>query len=482
MPRDKKIPFFVLPDFTCVPLRVPQGKTLYPFQKETVHKTLRFLTDRPTHSCYVANEMGLGKSVTSLITANTMGASRVLIICPAVMRLVWEQEIYAWCRFDCRTVPSICTILTSNDVLQSKQASYVICSYALARDKNVLAVLANQFFDLMILDEAHSIKNKSAQQTRAVIADLWPKSTYRLLLSGTPMTRNVVDCWIPFHNIMPDKFPTFQEFTEKYSYSRYTKWSVDYYGLKHAEELSKIIRDNFYIRYRKEDVLTELPPKVWQKMTLSSEYSIKVAAKKQEALYKESQTILDYITRGNAVMVPPSMAEHRRLQGEAKVKPVVEFCEGLLEQELPIVIFAYHKSVVEGLRAALQKYNPKVITGETSMTDRQMAVESFQGGTSDVIICNFVAGGVGITLTRSCNVVLAELDWTPATISQAVDRLHRISQKKQVIVYYFVVQNSIDSTIEELIISRTKDFNSLLDKPTMETLCENLAPMTVQPT
>ena len=472
--------FFELPDFTELPLRVPKDLTLYPFQEQTVKKSLKFLSERSTHSCYVASEMGLGKSITSLVTANSMGVARTLIICPAIMRLVWEAEIFKWCRFNVQSVPRICTILTSSDVLSAHSASWVICSYSLASQKNVLAVLAKEPYDLLILDEAHAIKNKSASRTRAVIADLWPKCTYRLLLSGTPMTRNVVDCWVPFHNILPEKFPTFHEFVERYSYSRVTKWAIDYYGLKNAEELSGIIRENFYIRYKKEEVLTELPPKVWQKITLPDSYSIKVSARQAKELYEQSKSILDDITRDRVAYVPPTMAEHRRLQGSAKVPAVVEFVSDLLDQGVPTVIFAHHKAVVSALMEGLKFHMPVCITGETSATDRASAVEAFQAGTTNLFIGNFVAAGVGITLTRGCTVVLAELDWTPATINQAVDRLHRITQKNQVTVYYFIVRDSIDSTIEEIVINRTKDFNRLLDKGTE--ICPDGQTTTCSPT
>jgi SWI/SNF-related matrix-associated actin-dependent regulator 1 of chromatin subfamily A len=74
-----------------------------------------------------------------------------------------------------------------------------------------------------------------------------------------------------------------------------------------------------------------------------------------------------------------------------------------------------------------------------------------------------VAAGSGITLTRSSNVLLAEIDYSPANINQAVDRVHRIGAKSQVVVHYFMVKGSIDQAIEEILISKTKDFNRILD-------------------
>lgn len=447
-------------------LIIPYGKTLYPFQIETVRKTLHFISQNESRSVYVANEMGLGKSVTSLITANTLKAKRVLIICPAVMRLVWEQEIYAWCRLSSTSVPRVKVILSSNDLQGVVSASFIICSYSLIVDQKVLSSLVQNSFDLLICDEAHALKNKKAKRTRAVIHDIWPRCETRLFLSGTPMTRNVVDCYVPFHQILPDKFPSFASFVESYSHMRVTQWGIDYYGLRNHEELSQIIRSNFYIRYRKEDVLTELPPKIWQKISLSSEYSVKVQASNAEKLRKEKQQILDYIAQDKGVIVPASMAEHRRLQGEAKVSAVVQFAEELLEQEIPIVIFGYHKSVIAALSVGLFKYKPVVITGETPSALRQENITSFQSGSTNCFIGNIVAAGSGITLTRSSTVIFAELDWVPATLAQASNRVHRISQVNQVTIYYFIVEDSIDSTIEELVVNRARDFKKLLDEPT----------------
>jgi SWI/SNF-related matrix-associated actin-dependent regulator 1 of chromatin subfamily A len=450
-------------------LKIPYGKTLYPFQIETIRKTLHFLRQNESHACYVANEMGLGKSVTSLVTANTLKSERVLIICPAVMRLVWEQEIYAWCRITTNSVPKVKVVLSSNDLHGVATASFVICSYSLIVDQKVLAALTKgneTCWDLLICDEAHALKNKKAKRTRAVIQDIWPKCVNKVFLSGTPMTRNVVDCYVPFHAILPKSFPSFASFVESYSHMRITQWGIDYYGLRNHEELSQIIRSNFYIRYRKEDVLTELPPKVWQKIQLPPEYSVKVQASNAEKLRKEKQQILDYISQDKGVIVPASMAEHRRLQGEAKVPAVLQFAEDLLEQEIPIVIFGYHKAVIAALQTGLAKFNPVVITGETSSVERQEAITSFQSGNTNCFIGNIVAAGSGITLTRSCTVIFAELDWVPATLAQASDRVHRIGQKDQVTIYFFVVEDSIDSTIEELVVNRARDFKKLLDEPT----------------
>jgi len=442
-------------------LKYPPHLKLYPFQIETVQRTLSFMAKNKSHACYCANEMGLGKSITSLVTANTLGSKRILIICPAVMRLVWKSEIYVWCEPD----SSVQVIETAADVFGVYCARYTVISYSLLINKQVLKELCSYDYDLLILDEAHAIKSKRSKRSRAVIADIWPKCACRLLLSGTPMTNSSVDLWIPFHNIMPEKFPTFAAFTERYSFMRITQWGVDFYGLKNAEELSKIIREGFYIRYRKQDVLPELPPKVWQKIPLPAEYSVKVSAAQAEKLYRESQSILDMMFNNKGIVVPPSLAEHRKLQGEMKVPAVVDFCKELLEQEIPIVVFGYHKSVMSSLKEALKEFNPVCITGETPSAERMQAINDFQEGKTNCFLGNIVASGVGCTLTRSTTVIFAEMSWSAAENDQAACRCHRIGTKGQVNIHWFVVQSSIDETILEAVIRKTKDFGAVCDAP-----------------
>lgn len=449
-------------------LRVPNSLTLMPFQEDTVRRTLYFLSTTKSHACYVASEMGLGKTVTSLVTASTLQASKTLILCPAIMRLVWQDEIYKWCRFSSNEIPKVTPILSAADATASSigQAAFVICSYTLATQAKVLRLLASFHYDLLILDEAHLVKNLTAKRTRASFKDLWPVSTNHILLSGTPMTRNVVDCYTAFHAIMPETFPNFGDFALHYSFVRFTPWGTDFYGLKNAEELSRIIRANFYIRYKKEDVLPQLPPKVFTKITLPPEYSLKVSEKQAQALYREKASVLDQIYKDKFPIVPPNLAEHRRLQGEAKVAPIAEFVEGLLEQEIPVVLFAYHKNVIDSLSKLLSKFNPVVITGDTPPTKRAEAIQAFQNHQTLLFIGNFIAAGVGVTLTAASTIVLAELDWIPSTISQAIDRLHRIGQLSTVQVYYFIVQASLDMQIEEALISRARQFKTLLDDKT----------------
>lgn len=444
---------------------------LYSFQKEGVERMLHFLLTNPEHACYNASEMGLGKCAMSLMAAKELKAKFILILCPAILRLVWADEIKLWypqgeieIYF---TSVAINKILVTNSYNGSTQIKWTICSYDLSHRPKVLSKLESNQYDLVIYDEAHYLKSKSAKRTRAALGNLWKKASYRILLSGTPFTTRITDGFTAFHRCAPEIFKDFHSFADTYCYTRWVPWGrhIEYFGLKNADELSKLIRANFYLRYTKEEVLPELPSKTFQKISLPKSLAIVPQAKKEkEALEVEIELIIRAIEKDTLPPIPASLAEHRRVQGEAKIPYIAEFAEGLLEQEIPLVIYAWHKNVVHGIAKELEYFTPQIITGETPAMKRHEAIKKFQSGATNLIIANMLAAGTGITLTRSSTVLLAELDWSPAVVNQAIDRVHRISQKKNVLIYYFLVENSLDSIITNVVMSRAKQFKSVLNE------------------
>jgi SWI/SNF-related matrix-associated actin-dependent regulator 1 of chromatin subfamily A len=445
----------------------PSNKTLYPFQIEAIEKTIHFLRVNPTSSCYNACEMGLGKTIQAIVALNTLGYKKVLVVCPAIMRLVWADEIRAWSE---PLSPSY-TILKGSDITGMFKVpwNWLITSYDLASSANLLRYLQDLPFDAIICDEAHYLKNSKAKRTKAVLQHLFPKAKYHLALSGTPFTTRIVDGYTLFHRMLPSRFPDFPSFADEFSHCRIMHISGrairDYYGVKNADVLRTIIRQNFYVRYTKEEVLKDLPPKQFNKIALPVEYAVvPKEVSKREELETQANLIRQALEAGNpAPPLPASLAEHRRLQGEKKVPAVIEFVQNLLDQDIPVVLFAWHRNVIAALHLAFGKYNPGVITGDTAPGARRTAVAAFQSGETLLFIGNMGAAGVGITLTTSSTVVLAELDWSPTVVSQAIDRLHRIGQRDVVNVYYFSVENSLDESIEHVLMNRVRDFKKVLE-------------------
>lgn len=460
-------------------LIIPNDLELYPFQIDTVYKSLEFLNSN-THAAYVASEMGLGKSITSIVTANTLNSQKILVLCPSSMRLVWEQEIYKWDHPANTTgnIPKVSVILASLDLTPQvlNISKWIIISYDLSWKATILKLLKTTRFDLLISDEHHYVRHYKAKRTKAFFKHIWPLATQHLLLSGTPVVRCVTDLYLPIVSITPD-YPyaaNYHLFANRYAYQRKTKWDVDYYGLRkeHVKELSDHIRSNFYIRYEKSQVLEELPPKIFQKIYLDSSYSLELKEAQSKIVQVDATFLLEAINKSAPLHISESLAEHRRLQGELKVSAVVDFALDLLDSNTPIVIFAHHKSVIEAISQALKDYTPSIITGATTPEDRQAAVSDFQEGRTNLFIGNIQAAGTGITLTRASNVLFAELSWLPSEINQATDRCHRIGTKSAVNVYWFVAQLSLDERIADVLMKRAKDFHALCENKETRTISD----------
>lgn len=435
---------------------------LRPFQVATVKEMLNFLTTGEAHAVYNASEMGLGKSIETIATLESLNFKKVLIICPAVMRLVWRDEINKWAKH----THNIFVIANGADSKKSfmHTAEWVIVSYDLAAKEAITAKLLAKEFECIVLDESHMVKTSRAKRTKAVLKTLWPKIPYRIALSGTPFTSSVMDGYTLFSRMLPSAFTGWADFANRYSYSRPTPWGMKYYGVKNHEELSKIIRKYFYVRYTKDEVLTELPDKTYQRVALGYEYLLKVPKTEAEKLKQQMEVLQAAVQRGETLpVISDAIASQRRLQAELKVPAIVEFVVDKLEQEIPIVVFSWHTSVLMNLYQALAKYNPAVIYGATAQAKRMEEIKRFQSGETNLFIGNMAAAGVGITLTRASTVVLAELDWSPSVISQAVDRCHRIGQKDAVTVYYFVVNDSLEESIIETVMQKVEAFNKVLD-------------------
>lgn len=443
----------------------PSNKTLYPFQVEAIEKTINFLETNPTNSCYNACEMGLGKTVQAIVALNTLGYQKVLVVCPAIMRLVWAEEIKAWSE----PLSPTYTILKGKDITSMFKVywDWLITSYDLASKSALLRYLEEMHFDAIIMDEFHYLKNSKAKRTKTVLQKLWPRAKYHLALSGTPCQTEVIDLYTACHRMLPIRFVDFTSFTNEFSYCRIKYISGrsihEYYGIKNAPVLKDIIRSNFYVRYLVKDCLKELPPVQYTKITLPESYGL---TPKEHSLELE-QEVSDVVRAIEAGKEPAPISEHlatiRRLLGERKTGAIIEFAQHLLEQGICLVIFSWHKSVIKLLSEAFRKYRPSVITGETPALARGQAVDAFQRGDTLLFIGNFIASGVGISLFRSATVILAETAWTPNTISQAVARCARIGQKSVVNAYYFVVEKSLDEAIMNILMTRVKDFKKVLD-------------------
>lgn len=429
---------------------------------------LRFL-ESPTRGVYCGDDMGLGKSCQAIAAINSLNLTTpTLIVCPAVMRHTWLNELKTWSlKSHFQAVFSFKDLPHPDRI---KKLDYLVVSYDLAT--KAADTLAQVRWGALVLDESHALVNRDAKRTKAVLTKLWPKATYKIALSGTPIINDVTGLYPLASKFLPDQWPRFLDFAGRYAYSRPTPFGIKWQGLRRdmAPELSGIMRQNFFFRRRKEEVLQELPDKVFKKVVLGQEYAVNGSHVPANGtlptqLDMEIAAMLARLESNEKIpLISSTLQGYRRMQGEAKAPAAIEYAKTFLEQNIPVIIFCYHRNVIEMIRAGLVTHRPAIIQGGMKPSAINAAVTDFQSGKTNLFIGQYTAAGVGITLTRSSDCILAELDWSAASVSQACSRAHRIGQKNCVTIHYLVVADSIDDKLVSTIIRKTRETRAVIEE------------------
>ncbi len=430
------------------------------FQVEDVEKMLYFI--KKCGGVYNASEMGCGKTVETSEVINQLNVETTVILSKKSMLYTWRKELRKW------LIDKEVDVQIWEKVKEPKIGAITIIPYSIIFRKEVYQKLLSQSHDLLILDEAHALKNRKTQRTKAVLGfkkgkkftqGVWDKCRYQICLSGTPFTNGVEDGFTLFNKLCPKHFPDFYSYVGTFCFARITPWTTEYHGLKNGPRLRKLIRSNFYFRRTKKEAIKELPDKIFTKITLPNRFAFKETT--------EERTLAEVIIKkikesGKIPQLPQTWQAKRREESRRKLPEIIEFTEDLLQEDIPVVLFAYHREIVDALKGEFRKYVPAVITGDTDAKDREKCVKAFQDGETSIFIGQIGAAGEGITLTRGSTCIIVEPDYTPASISQAVDRLHRLGQQDVVNIYYFVAEGSIDEEIFETLIEKSKILNEVV--------------------
>jgi len=432
---------------------LPPTNGLYDYQAAGVeHLVDQFRTGR--RHLLLADDPGVGKSAQSLVTAKELGAARLLIVCPAGLRLNWLREVNTW-----HGGPAM-PLLEGKTTVSPKGS--IITSY------NLVEKAIGRAYDFLIVDECHALREDSTARTKAILGDAtrgWRglvDTLPTLFLSGTPIPNGrPSELWPILYRCATDAIGYL-----KYSAfcARYCLMAPDgrggfmVRGAKRQDELYARLRGSgFMTRRLKADVLHELPPKRYKMVVFPADGTMRKILNKESAF-----SAAEILTHGVPVGSP--LPEIWREMGLAKVSAAVEYIKDLLAAEDKAVVFAHHVEVVALLVDALKEYGARSITGSTLPATRQAAVDAFQGDAScRVLVCNIVAGGTGTTLTAGHDVVFVESSWVPGENEQAEDREHRIGQKFAVIVHQLVVEGSLDAKILGSAAHKRRDVGGVLD-------------------
>jgi len=436
---------------------VPTNKTYMPFQKAGIEYLIK------NQNILLGDEMGLGKTIQIVGYLNYAQPQKVLIVMPLSVKRNWYTELKNWLVYE----P---TIEIVNGKTPTFLSNITLIHYdSLKKYKDELAKIE---FDVIIMDEAHYIKNGKAQRTK-ISLNLHGKK--RILLTGTPILNrpNELFTLLKFlrNSIINNPktgYPSYSYFVYRYCYVQEYMGHVNVVGGRNLEELQTKLRGSCMIRRLKKDVLTELPNKRRQMLPVKLEDRelLKESEKLMEKIKLQAgdwESVMKWLNSNPAMF--EEMARVRHQLGVAKVPYAISFIEDALENEDKIVVFAHHRDVVEAIVNHFP--NSAKLYGGMSANEREANIKKFnEDSTCRVFVGSIEASGLGINLQHASSMAFfIEMDWRPAYNVQAEDRIHRIGQKESVMIYNMVFDDTLDGYIISKLISKQKDITKALDEP-----------------
>lgn len=458
----------------------PDGQKFRPFQIagiEYAHKR---------DATLIADQMGCGKSAEAIGIMNLEQPKKVLIVCPATLKINWQREL-----------EKFSTMSYSIEIAEGKHCpvdqDVLIINYDIL--PRHIDILTSVDWDLLVADECHYLKNPKAKRTMALKSI---KAKKRILMTGTPIVNRPKELFELVNYLDPALFPKFFSFAKKYCAAHETKWGWDFSGASNLDELHSILRSRLMVRRLKKDVLTELPPKQRQMIVIPRTKLEKLITAEREA-YEKNREALESLrievelakasddpeVYKNAVKKMKTgygvsfseMSEVRHRIALAKVPFIIDHITEILNNEEKIVVMAHHTDVI---RALIDGIGPEIcvhLVGDDSQSQRQDAIDGFQGNPAvKVFVGSIRAAGVGITLTAASTMVFAELDWTPGVVTQAEDRIHRIGQDADtVLIQHLVVDQSLEADMAAMIVRKQDIIDRALDES--QEVKRNIAPL-----
>lgn len=424
-------------------------------QKEGFREIERF-----NGTVLIGDEMGLGKSFTSLLWAIQKEKFPAVIICKASLKFNWEYEVRH--HFGKTALVLEGRKVTKAKLRALKRAEIIILNFA------ILGAWVDHLCDLepavLILDECQGISNRKTDQYKFTHQLRW-NCDHFLPMSGTPLRNRTIELWPVLNMLRPDKFPSFTRFGSKYAIPEYIRGRLVYKGSKNTDRLHRRLLKLCMFRRLKKDILTDLPE--MQHNIVPLPYTNKAEYKKAE------KNFLSWLGQsyGRGAMVKAKKSQSltktgylRRFIIESKLPYVIEWINDFLEQsEEKLVLMGCHTSAIDKLCEHFGKICVRV-DGTVPNAKRKLAVQRFQNDPKcRLFIGNIDAAGEGLTLTKSSTVVFFELDWVPAKIAQGAARVHRISQSKVCQIYYLIAAGTIEERVMQTIESKSAVLNQVLD-------------------
>lgn len=455
--------------------RLPPGKELWEYQRSALDYVLS------RNGGILGQQPGLGKTPTAIAYCNEKEAYRVLVIVPASLRLQWAAKIKEW-----STIPNVkvSTMLNVKDGIHPT-AHYQIISYNAATNPAIMRAIQKYKWQVMVIDEAHALKNVDSIRTRAILGNAKGRFVHgkedlpaissvvesTLALTGTLLLNRPAEAYVLLRYFSWEAidFVSYDKFKERFNRQAVIK---TIHGKRHNLEstsletvLQNILRVNVLTRHEKKEVFKQMKPPRFEVVQLAETGAVKAALAEEGLLdldVEDFQTIKNISVEGH-------VAEVRRLMGVALAPQVADYSADWLDGSdgEKLVIFGWHIEVLDILEEKLSRFGAVRVDGRKSAVQRQKSVDEFIDNPNvRVFIANLQSGGTGVDgLQKVCSrCFIAEVDWVPAQNEQAVARLDRIGQEEIVTAELFVAPGSISEKILVKALEKMNVIHRVLDK------------------
>jgi SWI/SNF-related matrix-associated actin-dependent regulator 1 of chromatin subfamily A len=443
------------------------GKKLFQHQKTGVN----FLCQR--NGAILADGMGLAKTMQSIIASIEVKAKKILIVCPSSVKINWEREINVFCDD---------TTIVSGD--KWRTAKYTIINFDILKNFHTLESkkkgdltdsiteikrhIVNSKFDLVIIDEAHYLKNDKSIRTSIMLDVCCNYGIEKVwLLTGTPIANRPMDYFSLLSMVKSPIAENWMFFATRYcdakrinttlkSGKKKQVWLTK--GASNLEELTQKTR-SLVLRRKKEDVL-DMPPKT---VTPIYHELDDTARRVYDGLW--DQYIEKRKEAGKRINIDKDLVELILLRKHISMEAIphtIEIAENAIEEGHKVIIFT---NFTDELMALKEHFGKKSVihNGPMKDTEKQLSVDRYQTDDSvKVFIGNIRSAGVGITLTAGDIVIFNSYDWVPGSNEQCEDRSYRIGQLNNVTVYYQLFKDTISEKMWWTLINKSKIIEQIL--------------------
>lgn len=380
----------------------------------------------------LGDEMGLGKTIEALAVISHLeseGSTHFLVVCPASVLVNWVHEIDRHSTMRAYRVHG--NDRERNLALWARGGGIAVTTFESLR---VLHKPEDVQLELVVVDEAHFVKNPGARRTHAVRRWL-AAADNAVFLTGTPMENRVEEFRALVGHLNPDVA------------SRLS--ALD--SLAGAAAFRKAVAP-VYLRRNQTDVLQELPPRI----------------ETEEWVDLESDDLLAYrdaVASGNFMAMRQAAYAPATRDGSAKLERLLELVEEATSGGRKIVIFSFFRQVLSTIADALDELAMGPLTGSVAPIERQKLVDEFSARRGPaVLVSQIQAGGVGLNMQAASVVILTEPQWKPTTEDQAIARCHRMGQARPVDVHRLLGENTVDQRMLEILARKEVLFDEYVRK------------------